>query len=431
MFLRLPKRAPGWIFVPLALLCTVSLAYFSILNARAAYAAGLNTRSGYERATQLEPGNAEYWYLLGRYWQYNLEEPDAQRSVRYYRASLALDPRAADTWLDLGTVYELEGNTQAAREAFAQAKRAYPLSAEVSWRYGNFLLRQNEVPQAFAEIHRTVHVDPKRSGEAVSLCWRVDPDIRSILDNVLPPDRDAYLDVIQVLGAQEQFAAALQVWARLVALHPRLELSQAIPFTFTLVEKYQIGDARRVWSDAVRLSTTPALPDPPGSLLWDGGFESGVSGGGFAWYFPPASNGVRTTLDSKERHSGRQSLRVNFDGRHNVNLDGICNNAEVQPGTPHLFSAWVRTYALTTDQGVRFRLFWKESSRYFSIETSDVRGTQPWTQIQLTWTPPKDVHQVRVCVGRDPSTKFDSQIQGTAWLDDVALVPQFVANSQP
>jgi tetratricopeptide (TPR) repeat protein len=428
MLLRVSKPAGRWFFIPVALLCILCLGYFSIRNAFATHAAGLNTKAGDEQAARLEPGNAENWYALGRYWQHSLDVPDAQRAIRYYRAALAIDPRSADIWLDLGTVYELEGDLQDARDAFVQAKRAYPISAEVSWRYGNFLLRQNEIPQAFAEIRHTVYVNPRRSAEAVSRCWRAHPDIQSILENVLPSDRDAYLDVIQLFSVQEQFAAALNVWDRLVALHPPLQLSQAIPFTYTLVEKHQISDARRVWKDALRLSGTPAPPDPPGSLVWDGGFESGVYGGGLAWHLPSTSNGVRTEVDSKEKHSGRQSLRVTFDGRHNVYFDGICNNAEVQPGTPYVFSAWVRTYALTTDQGVRFRLLWTQDSRWASAETSDVRGTQPWTQIQMPWTPPQGVRQVRVCVGRDPSTKFDSQIQGTAWFDDVALVPQSAAS---
>jgi hypothetical protein len=49
----------------------------------------------------------------------------------------------------------------------------------------------------------------------------------------------------------------------------------------------------------------------------------------------------------------------------------------------------------------------------------------------MPWASGKDVHYARICVVRKPSAKFDSQIQGTAWIDDVALVPDISANSRP
>src|ERR1700736_5978100 len=152
MVLRLSSAAARLTFVFVAFLLTTALAYSSIRNALAAYHTGLDTGAGLERAAQLEPSNPENWFLLGRYLQYNLEQPDLQRAIQAYHSSLALDPRAATTWLDLATAYEAQGDLAAAREAYLQAKRVYPASAEVAWRYGNFLLRQDEVSPAFAEI---------------------------------------------------------------------------------------------------------------------------------------------------------------------------------------------------------------------------------------------------------------------------------------
>src|SRR5262249_29940296 len=160
------------------------------------------------------------------------------------------------------------------------------------------------------------------------------------------------------------------------------------------------------------------------SLIWDGGFETGVSGGGFSWVFAPASLGVQSSFDAKERHSGERSLRLIFDGRRNVDFDGICHIAFVEPGASYRFSAWVHTQALTTDQGVRFRLEWTENAHSAAIETPDVHGTQPWTEVSIPWMATGDVsRQVRVCINRKPSHDFGSRIHGSAWIDDVALIP--------
>jgi tetratricopeptide (TPR) repeat protein len=432
MLLRLPNVPARLATVFFAAILGATLAYFSIRNARADYYVNLATRAGYETAARLEPENAVNWYLLGRYWQYTLDEPDANRAILNYRHALSLNPRSAATWLDLAAAYESEGDLQNARAAFLQAKLVYPLSADVSWRYGNFLLRQDQVPQAFAEIRRAAYADPKRSAEAFSRCWRVAPDINSILDNVLPPDRDGYLAVIRELGVSDQFAAALTVWQRLDSIHSVLKLSDAIPFADLLIQKHQISDAHRVWSDALRLSNTAQNIDRPGSVLWDGGFETAVRGGAFAWAFPVSSGGVQTSIDPRQKHSGKSSLRLSFDGRHNVNFEGVCNNAEVRPETGYRLSAWVRTQTLTTDQGVRLRLHWYSDSRHVaSIETPDAQGTQPWTFVDVPWTSGKDIHYVRVCVVRDASGKLDSQIHGSAWVDDVALIPEVAGNPRP
>ena len=70
----------GVLLLSIAVFCV--LAYFSIRNARAQHAIGLNTRAGYERAVRLEPGDAHNWYLLGRSYQYDFEQPDPHAALR-------------------------------------------------------------------------------------------------------------------------------------------------------------------------------------------------------------------------------------------------------------------------------------------------------------------------------------------------------------
>src|SRR6266566_3206599 len=116
MILRVSSIAQRGLLVVASFAVALILSYFSIRNALAAHNAGRETPEGYERATRLEPANPRNWYLLGRYWQYNLEDPDAARAIRSYLSALSLNPGASDTWLDLATTYESEGNFTAARE---------------------------------------------------------------------------------------------------------------------------------------------------------------------------------------------------------------------------------------------------------------------------------------------------------------------------
>jgi len=431
MILRLSSPAARVFFVVLALVLVVGLSFSSIRNAFAVRNAELNTLAGYERATRLEPGNAANWYLLGRYWQYNLENPDAQRAIRAYQTALSFDPRSADTWLDMGTAYESEGDLSAARDAFVQAKHVYPLSPEVSWRYGNFLLRQGELDPAFAQIRHAVEADPKRAAAAFALRMRFEPDAKSVadrvnsaMDRVLPESQTAYLSVVSALAAQEKPDQALAVWSRLAALHPQLQLSDSYPLLELLLHKRLITDAQHVWDQALNFAGISRPSGPPGSVVWDGGFGSNIVGGGFAWRYAPFVGGVVVTLDTKEKHSGNRSLRLTFNGLSNVNFNDVCQYVPVQPSTSYRFSAWVMTRSLSTDQGVRFGLHSIGDSASSVAWTEDVEGTQPWTKIELPWTAASDVRELQLCVSRMPSAKFDSKIRGSAWIDDVALVPE-------
>ena len=407
----------------LALVCVVLLTYFNIRDALAAHYAGLQTLQGYERATRLEPNDFRNWHLLGRYWQYNLEGTETTRAIQAYTVALSINSRSADTWSDLGAAYEAEGNVAAARDAFLHAKSVYPLSAEVSWQYGNFLLRQSETDAAFLEMRHAVQAEPKRGAEALSRALSAEPNISLAVDRVLPPLSDAYVSAIVDQTSQGHTANALQIWNRLAALHPKLRLEN---YSFSLVGALlrgnQIAEAWRVWEQTADFAGFGNLPGPAGSVLWDGGFESSVFGNGFAWALP-GTQGVEFSLDRRETHSGKQSLRLLFNGRYNLQLTGPCVEAPVRPSTAYNFSAWMRTLSITTEQGIRFQLRPLGTQDASTVVTSDLRGTQPWTRVEVPWSAGKNVQEMQVCVARLPSQEVDDKIQGMAWVDDVALVP--------
>lgn len=429
MIIRLSSRVAHGLLVLLALALASDVSYSSIRNALAAHERGLNTLKGYERATQLEPHDASNWYFLGRYWQYNLENPDTGRAILAYGTALSYDPRSADTWMDLGAAYESESQIADARQAFVQAEHDYPLSPEVSWRYGNFLLRQGELSAALGQIRHAVEVDPVRAAAAFSLCMRVEPNINAILDGVLPRSQEVYLNIVSTLTAQGKIDQALIVWSRLAALHPRFSLRESYTFVDALIERRRMQDALQVWDEALIFAGIARPPDPPGSLVWDGGFESEVKGGGFAWRYPSFVSGVQINLDQKEKHNGNRSLRLTFGGLENVDFSDVCQIIVVQPSTAYRFSAWVRTQSLSTDQGVRFGLHSISDSQNSTAWTDDLHGTNPWTNVSLPWTAGKEVGEMQLCVRRLPSAQFENKIFGSAWIDDVVLVPESPENT--
>jgi tetratricopeptide repeat protein len=405
--------------------------FFGIRSGIAGFAADGSSPNDLRWAVRLEPGNPEFWYRLGHYQQFNLEQPDVTAALDAYQRAVALNPGYTEAWLDLGTAYELDGNTAAARDAFLHAKKAYPASADVAWRYGNFLLREGSLPEAFVELRLALQADPRRAGAVFSRVYRADPDIDQILNKLLPPVPDVYVDAIAEAVDSQQLAVAQTMWKRLMNLNPRLKIWQFDKFVQALQAHRDYAAAREVWDQGTSTMDLPPLIQPRDSVLWDPSFESGISNISFAWSFRSLVEGVHTDIDTNEKLSGKQSLRLTFDGKHDPGADLACAPGVVTPGTKYLFSGWVKTKDITGDQGVRFHLRGFGNTLGPQESTREIHGTTPWTFVEQDWTAEAGVHQVQVCVSREPSTNADIHISGDAWVDDVTLVPKAAERRRP
>jgi tetratricopeptide (TPR) repeat protein len=360
-----------------------------------------------------------------------LEQPDAARAIEALRQAVALDPYSSEALLDLAIAYDGEGDSKKARETFQAAKRVYPLSSDVRWNYGNFLLRQGEQAEAFREIRRAVELDPKRASEAFSVALRVEPDANILLDQSVPASSAVYLPILRSLSAAGDLDTARLVWNRLVGLNQKVPIGEVVPYFEEFFHQRRGTEAAELWPQAVSIMQNPPPADPEGSLIWDGGFESGYMGGGFAWRFVPMSRDVQISFDRSERHSGERSLRILFNGRENINFEDGCHGILPQPGQRYLLSGWIRTQSLTSSEGVRLQLFVLTPTANQSAQTDEVHGTQGWKQVQLLWTAPPSASYATVCVKRMMSDQPGADIQGAAWIDDVSLIPVGEASSKP
>jgi Tfp pilus assembly protein PilF len=431
MILCLSDSLSRRLVIAAALLVALWLCFFAIRAAVARYYFEEDSLKLLSIAVRLEPGNPEYQYFLGRYQQYNLEQPDSAQAEKSYRKALELDPYNTDAWLDLGTAYELEGKIPEARLAYLQAQKSYPVSADVAWRYGNFLLRQGDQAEAYVGLRRAIAADPQRAAAAYSRAYRTNPNIDELLDKLLPPKPAVYTGVIWEALADKQLAVAKTVWARLIALHPHLQLNDVDNFVSTLLSEGEYTEAWQAWQQGTATMNLPPLLQLRSSVVWDPSFETDINGSMFSWKYPSISQGVTISLDRTEKLSGNQSLRLSFDGQHDPNLETPCTGVLVQPDTTYRFSGWIKTRELTSDQGIAFRIRAIGQATANIVNTKQVLGTNPWLFVEQTWTSGQDTHRAQICMTRDASDKPDTRISGIAWIDDVNLLPEAAGRHKP
>jgi len=137
-----------WLFFAVLLLVAGGFSFEAAKGWLAAHWAASPRPEDWFRAANLEPGNAEYWHRLGLFEQWDMEGDDLQQAVRYYQKAADVNPRSDIYWMDLAGACEMLGETSRAREAYEKAKLDHLVSPEVAWRYGSFLLRQDDTSKA-------------------------------------------------------------------------------------------------------------------------------------------------------------------------------------------------------------------------------------------------------------------------------------------
>ena len=223
------------LILPVALACGVFLCYQAARLWLADHRIHSSKLEVIESGAALEPGDAEAWDILGRHRQLDFANADPVQALANYQHAIHDDPLSANYWMNLAGAYEANGDLKGAQEAFEHARAVYPLSAEVAWNYGNFLLRQDQDAAGYAEIHHAIQSDPSFLTLAISRVWRSSRDVNILLDQVLPANADAYFQALNFFASIRQPDPALIVWRRFIALGKPFGLQRAFPFFDELI----------------------------------------------------------------------------------------------------------------------------------------------------------------------------------------------------
>lgn len=400
----------------------VWLCYAGVLHGLAGVYGASSDPDKWESAAHIEPANAENWYRLGRYRQLDFDHTDIPLSISYYRRAVQLNPRSPFYQLDLASALEMSGDTAGADRYYREAQHNYPISAEVSWKYGNFLLRQQRLPEAYAEIRSGATVDPKLIPLAVSRAWHSNPDVHVLLDEVLPNTAEGDWEALSYLTDSQEAGAAVTVWNHLMVRKPTVDWKRVFAFTDMLVAQQRFDDAGSAWREATALDGISTSSSTGGSLVFDGGFERNLSGGGFGWRQDDIT-GADFDFDTSEMHSGTRSVRIQFDGTENVGYQNLYQEVLVTPGVHYRFRGYLRTDQITSDSGIRFEILDPKDVKNLDVMTPNETGTQPWTLEEADFTPGPTTHLILVRILRSPSHRFNGRISGTVWVDDVNIIP--------
>ncbi len=343
--------------------------------------ATIPTKDNLEKAIRLEPTNAEYRELLGRYLAFSEQNLDG--GISSYRAAVDLDPYVARYWLDLASAYQVANRTSEQGES----------------------------------LDVVLANDPEKVDAALRLCWRATGDENQILNQALPGRPDLYFSFLRLLIHNQETAAAKNVWDRLVALNQAFSLQLAFPYFQFLLAQHEVEAAQDAWRQMASLnrSLLSYLPSRE-NLIVNGGFEDNVLNGGFDWSYLSNPH-VALAVDTSEFHSGTRSLSITFDGQNPPDA-GIYQFIPVKPNTEYEFSAAYRAAELVTASGPRFAIADAYTNASYVL-TDDSMGTNPWRLQQARFQSGPNTKLVLLKIAREPARPL---IRGKFWIDDLKLV---------
>lgn len=421
MVIELNKVWARAVFLSIVLATVAALSYFS---GRAFLASTWNASSApdlWRRAARLEPRNAEYWRHAGLIGQWELSSEGTAEAIRDLEIATRVNPRSATLWMELADAYLSAGDPIRAQKAYTVAQLSYPASAEVAWRYGSFLLYQGKAPDGYMEIRKALLLDPSLASNAISECWQSGQDVQVLIDQVLPAERSVFHDAMQFFLAQHLPDAALAVWKRQEPLGLAISMADAVPLMDALIDTDRTTEASEVWKQVLESTRWPQSPPSDRSLVFNGGFEHELVNGGFDWR-EEVTSGANFGFDNHTPHSGARSLRIQFDGRANLDFHHLFQYVPVEPGSRYQLSAYMRTEAISTDRGIFIEISDPHHISELQVRTPELGGSNAWTRVRADFVTGHDTRLVRITLRRMTSWKFDNKLSGTAWVDDVNLI---------
>ncbi len=360
--------------------------------------------------TDLETQHEYQEYLQARVQQ-------AAKTVPGFAEILRRDPASSYRWCDLAEAMVESGQLETARYCMGTAIALAPHSAAILLRAANFFFRINDIPRAMHFSQAILSQIPDFDAIIFSNFDRFGIPVDSILQDGLPATPRAARSYFSHLLSSDRVADTELVWSWMTA-HGYADDPIAGAYEAFLLRNKAYDEAAKSW--------VVYLGNRRGDLyrtnrVFNGDFENPPIGSPLDWQIGQVE-GALITRDSGSVHSGRYSLHIRFAGTHNVALNQVSQAAIVLPGAYRL-EYFIRTDALTTNEGVRLRVFDPANAALLDVLTDPVLGTNDWRLEVSNFVVKPQTHMVQVQVVRNVSQKFDNKIGGSAWVDGVKIEP--------
>ncbi len=330
--------------------------------------------------------------------------------------ALRRDPNAPSRWCDTGEAMLRAGHDADAGYCFSRALTLGPHIPPVLMQAADFFYGTHQTVRAMEQMSRVL-ADTETYDDLI-FGWYAEKNlpVSEVLAHGLPPGPRAAKAYMHDLIAGDR-PGTTEVW-NWVTAHGLGDDKLAHEYLNQLFGHFEFETAARAWAQYLGPRGNGYLVS---NWVYNGDFESGISDSAFDWRIGERQ-GVEAAEDAQVAHTGSHSMRIHFEGKENLDYGDVGQIAFVKPGE-YRFEAYMRTDGITSDKGIAFHLYDRESSSRLDVRTEELTGAHDWTRVERLVIVPRGTRLLVIQVSRQRSMKFDNQIGGTVWIDSVQLSP--------
>lgn len=370
-------------------------------------------------ATRWAPDSALAHWRLGFLEEKNFSSDNLAAAVAEYRRAVEVEPYDFRYWMELGRALEAVGDTGNAEKALRRGVELAPAYSHPRWQYGNVLLRQGRIDEAFAELARAADADSTMQPPVFGLASQVFGDDTARIGKFLPSASlrlDFALSLVKA-GKPDQALAVAQT----VSAADRQSQSEALnEVVKAFIDSHYYHAALLL----LRNSPADAKELPALEQFWNGGFETPLLNHDeqpFHWLIASGTQ-AQIAVDNARPHSGQSSLRIVFKSPNKLENIPISQTVIVEPDTQYKLQFYVRTEGLISATSPLLAV--KDLAGDTLASSSPLpSGTSDWQAVTLTFkTKPKEEGVLvsfyrEQCGNKDPVCP----IFGSVWYDDFNL----------
>lgn len=408
----------------LAMVCALFAVRWYIGNTIAEYAPPPE-RDGTEMAkmaVRWAPDDPLTHWRLAYFQEKNFSAENIAAAVREYQAAVSAAPYDYRYWMELGRALEASGDRAGGEKALRRAVELAPAYSHPRWYYGNLLLRQDRLDEAFAQLSRAADADPL-----------MQPQVFGVVTQVLGDDVDKMVTALPSPAVRMQFAIALisankfeeaaRVLRSVSAADRKAKPEISEQVIKTLIERKQFRAALAM----MRETETDASQIPVPEKVPNGGFEESIpqlDTRPFHWVMNSRPQAQITT--DPQAHSGTKSLRIQFRASTKLDSIPITQTIIVQPDTSYRLQFYIRTQDLVSGATPIVNVTDATDGQLLVSSSPAEAGTNDWKLVTVDFkTKPKN-DGISISFAR-PACLENAElcpIFGIVWYDDFSLQPR-------
>ena len=339
-------------------------------------------------------------------------------AVHEYQLAVALSPNDYRYWTELGRALEASGDRESGEKALRRAVDLAPAYSHPRWYFGNLLLREGKLEEAFAQLGHAAAVDNQMRPQVFSLALQVfGGDINEIA-RVAAPSPAARMQFAVHLSNITRFDEAMRMWATVNPADRRAQKELGQELKTSLIAARQFRAALNVMRE-----TDPGVSLPQLEQVRNGGFESSLpapSADSFDWVVysrSPAQIGIDSGA-----HSGNGSLRILFAAPTALERIQISQTVIVESGAMYRLECYVRTEDLYSANTPILTIL-DAVDNALLVETAPLAsGTSDWQKVTVEFKTNPKHDGITIGLRRAPcEAEQICPIFGTVWYDDFSL----------